>query len=145
MFVCVCVIQTNLRVTASYRVEAITGDTAASFSYHHHTRHITQKGNKTCNLDPFPYSLKYKIQVQLKFQILVTSGTFLYNVTICYLQVVLSHLIITMQILQFAQFNLSPVDKASTEVEEFRCHHFNISDLSALIVSSSLSCARQGQ
>lgn len=93
---CVCVIQTNLRVTASYRVEAISGDTAASFSYHHHTRHITQKGNKTCNLDPFPYSLKYKIQVQLKFQILVTSRTFLYNVTICYLQVVLSHLKITM-------------------------------------------------
>lgn len=32
--------------------------------------------------------LTYKIQVQLKFQILVTSQTFLSKVTICYFQVV---------------------------------------------------------
>lgn len=36
----------------------------------------------------FSYSSKCKIQVQLKFQILVTSHTFLLKATFCYLQVV---------------------------------------------------------
>lgn len=60
---------------------ALTGDKAVF-----HVAHLKQhKRKQTRN---FSYSLKYKIQVQLKFQILVTSHTFLSKVTICYLQVV---------------------------------------------------------
>lgn len=57
-----------------------------SLSYHVAHFKTTQIGNKYSTY--FSYSLKYKIQVQLKFQILVTSHTFLSKVTLRYLQVV---------------------------------------------------------
>lgn len=61
---------------------ALTGD-AAVFHVAHFKNNTKRKQTRN-----FSYSLKYKIQVQLKFQILVTSHTFLSKVTICYLQVV---------------------------------------------------------
>lgn len=77
-------------LSARYEVGAITGDTAVFLTPLCQMWYISKQHNKgnICNLDPFSYSLQYKIQVQLKFQILVTSHTFLSKVTICYLQVV---------------------------------------------------------
>lgn len=66
-------------VTGSYRAGTTTGDSCLS-SLIAATCGTFQNNTKK--------GLTYKIQVQLKFQILVTSQTFLSKVTICYFQVV---------------------------------------------------------
>lgn len=89
-----------LGATASYRGEAATGDAVVRcLSSPPTTRGASYNTKKVTNTKRrsffFPnYSLKYKIQVQLKFQILVTSHTFLFKRNILLLAGSLSGLVI---------------------------------------------------